>query len=941
MVEPNSPPLSSRRLVDNESLLPVIPGEASVSELFRSIWVYTAGARRWLFALGPLGLILLGLTTVIPLVVGRTLDAALSERADAASVERYIDVRRSLRIGAIASGESGDIAAPLALVLRTDYVKGLFDGLFPDGRPLKIDVQEVRRVAEGTQNLGLVTLTAVEAVIADGEVSRYELETLAGSFQPDSSAVVLPEITDLSSLERAVVFDVVVSTLLNDADLAADRRNSARLDLAGELALFVAVIVALVAVRSAVNRIAVRITQHAGTHLRLAVFRQVHDTALLDAGAIGRPSMISRCGGYVNTVESALRVAAVSGVPALGGLALSLIVLTVLDLFTGLLITLVVLLLELVRRRRSSGWSSTVTERLDTDTALSEYVDAVVSHAPAIRMMKGQRMVRDRFAVLTDSVNRFSKRVTMTGYRVDVVTSTVGLFGVLVVLAGVGLARGAVPLAAATASVLYVGRIAESLATLPAIIEALQVAAPNQRKLLRILRTSAMRPDPVEPVPVGECSELTVAAVSWRPPNGSQPIRRVSLQADRSAWTLLIGPEGSGASELLALMAGVANPDEGLMSIGDVDLASATHQNIAQSVAVLPRDPVAVPGTLAANLCLGLDQVPPDSELIAALEAVGLGPLLQTGPNGLAERLGGPMPMGQDVRIRLGFARLLVHPGRIVLVDDPTDGIDTEVALQLWGTLRVALVDRVVLVSTRRLDLISTTDQVIVMRSGVVAERGRRNQLVAAGGAFARLWNREHESGLDIAQLRDIPGLSDLADEVLDSLTRRLVPERFAEGETIIEAGTQTDRLFVVADGQVELLDGLGGSRIALLRPGDHFGEVDPDQMIRSPVTARALSATVLRSLHRHAVSSGATGILERPTSQRIAYSVVARNGSATREHIAAAVGPGAEEAIEALLADHLLVESGDSENTLRVGGTQRRQRSVALLDSLFGDPTT
>jgi ABC-type multidrug transport system fused ATPase/permease subunit/CRP-like cAMP-binding protein len=929
---------SRSRLADDEvgraDALARIPGDASVAELFRSTWTYTSGVRRWFLVLIPLGLMLLVLSTSVPWVVGRSLDAAINERTSQAGIERYLDLRRALTASAIAAENPSEIGEPLVLLLRTDYTESMLDGLFAGGRSLQIDSGEVQQVLERGNVLTGGAVVAVQVIIEDDLVERAEIEALAG-LTSDGAAAVLQVAGDLPQTQRAQAFDALASVLIDDPELGAERRRKAQFDLARILGLFSAIIIGVFVLRTSMNHITMRVTQHAGSRLRRAVFEKVHDTALLDAGAIGRPSMVSRCSSYIDTVESALRSAMATGIQVLAGLALSLVVLTVIDTTTGVLIATAVLVLELLRRRRAAAWSRTATRRLDANTSVSEYVDAAVAYAPALRMIHAQGAVRARFAAHAKVADQLKWKVSMTGYRLDLVTSTVGLFGILVVVAVVGLARGEVPLAAATAAVLYVGRVADSLAALPALIATLQEAAPNQRKLLRILRTPPLRADPAGDVRVGDATEMSLHEVSWRPPNGSHSIRRVSLRAGRGAWTIMIGPEGSGASEVIALVAGVASPDEGRIAIGKQDLAQLTRRELARCVAVVPRDPVALPGTLSENLCLGLNELPSDDAMRAALEVVGLGSLMKAA-GGLNATISTEVPMGRESRVRLGFARLLLHPAPIAVIDDPTHGIDPEVSLALWAAVRRSLTDRVVLVGSRRLDLLGTSDQIIVMRTGTVVERGLRSQLVAAGGAFARLWNREHESGLEVEQLREIPGLSDLSDQMLEALARRLVSERYEDAEVILTAGTPTDRIYVVADGQVEILGGVDLRRVALLGPGDHFGEIHPDPLVESQVTARAVSGAVVRSLHRHAVSSGAAGILDRPALERSVFTFLARSGSATRQDLAVALGERVDAAVDALLGDQLVTI--DEAGLVRVASALRRQRSVSLLDGLFGD---
>lgn len=870
-------------------IFPALPGEATVLGMWRTFWPFTTGRRRTFLLLVPLLLVVFVLVSVLPLVVGE-------------GVQRAIDVQ----------GVDDPIEAYLADAQGTSTLDGALD--------------------PGMATKALDALFSRDDRLVTGSlaVERVELERLLA---PGPNAA-----------ERALTFNDIVVRLASDETLRSGRVEAARGRLAWTIALFIGLAVAAAALRLLVARLTLEITAGAARKLQSAVFHKVHSTALIDSGVVPRPGIIG-FNGFVDAVESAARAAILSGLPAVMNLVVSLALLWWISPIIGLAMLVLVAILDVVRRMRSAVWSKRSRERLDEATAIGNFVDDSIVNLDGLRTIGALDSVRSSFGESADRLIRARWNVEMTAERLRVTTSAAGQLGLAAVVFGIGMTNGSLDAAAVTAAVLYVGRITESLSQLPGILTKLQDSAPPTRRLERVLATPPMRPDPENPIEPTRGREHSTGtahpvvefqAVEAALPGGRHSLDGCTFTAVAGGWTFLVEPLNGMSEVIVALLVGRLSPTAGLVTLAGSDTSRWRSEFFPTYVASVAREPAEFAATVRAHLTAGFSSDATDRDLRSALDRCGL-----PGPDVELDRVLGSRqrPLNRNERARLALARAMVHPGLLVVVDDPTEGLDTEAASAWWSVARDVLDGRSVIASTRRLELLQPEDRVVVLRNGSVLDIGRRSDLIARGGVFSRWWSASAAGGA--WTLGTLPGLDALDGVELASLWRRMAFEQYESGRMICSAGTSAGRIFAVVDGTVELLDD-DGQRRALLRPGDHFGELDPTLEGRPMPAARAVEHTVVSSIHRSSLSSGAIDLLERPEEERRLFRWLARHGPTTRAQLEAAWTsvPDIGDHLDSLLALRLAVSETDVDapanpERFRVARPMRRRAGLTLLNSI------
>lgn len=202
---------------------------------------------------------------------------------------------------------------------------------------------------------------------------------------------------------------------------------------------------------------------------------------------------------------------------------------------------------------------------------------------------------------------------------------------------------------------------------------------------------------PTRPRPMPRSKRLALERVDFAWPNSSRPVlQQLSLQVEQGERIALCGPSGSGKTTLALLMMRQIDPDAGVVRLGGQDLRELDPAELRRCIGYLPQQPVVFHDTLAANLRVASPDSG-DAALIRALHRAGLGQLLSGLENGLEQFLderGGNISGGEQRR--LGLARLMLADPPVVILDEPTTGLDQLSSLRLAERLDAWLHGRTV-----------------------------------------------------------------------------------------------------------------------------------------------------------------------------------------------------------------------------------------------------
>jgi len=217
----------------------------------------------------------------------------------------------------------------------------------------------------------------------------------------------------------------------------------------------------------------------------------------------------------------------------------------------------------------------------------------------------------------------------------------------------------------------------------------------------------------------------------------------VSFTAPAGQLTALVGPSGAGKTTITSLVARLYDPDQGAVRIGGTDIRDVTQESLHDAVGVVTQDAHLFHDTIRANLAYARPGAT-ERELIDACKAAQIWDLVSLLPDGLDTVVGdrGYRLSGGEKQ-RVSLARLLLKAPAVVVLDEATAHLDSESEVAVQRALKAALAGRTSLVIAHRLSTIRDADQILVIDGGRVRERGGHEELLAAGGLYADLYQTQ------------------------------------------------------------------------------------------------------------------------------------------------------------------------------------------------------
>lgn len=226
-----------------------------------------------------------------------------------------------------------------------------------------------------------------------------------------------------------------------------------------------------------------------------------------------------------------------------------------------------------------------------------------------------------------------------------------------------------------------------------------------------------------------------------------QVLKDLSFVAAPGTMTALVGPSGAGKTTISALLPRLYDVTDGSISIDGHDIRDLTLESLRDSIGVVMQDAHLFHETIAENLRYA-KQDATEAEMMQACKSAQIWSLIESLPNGLETMVGerGHRLSGGEKQ-RLAIARLLLKSPAVVILDEATAHLDSENEQLVHAALQTALKGRTSIVIAHRLSTVRDADQILVLEKGAIVERGTHDELVAKGGLYSELYNRQDLTG--------------------------------------------------------------------------------------------------------------------------------------------------------------------------------------------------
>jgi len=284
---------------------------------------------------------------------------------------------------------------------------------------------------------------------------------------------------------------------------------------------------------------------------------------------------------------------------------------------------------------------------------------------------------------------------------------------------GWGLSSGAAGAAMAVLALFLAIAAAEALGLMPRAGALMAGAAASARRLFEAADTRAPVEEPANPAPLPQGNDLVLSGVTfgWRP-DAAPILQNLDFTLHAGERVAILGPSGAGKSSLAALLLKLAAPQSGTITLGGTKIADLTGGDLRQRIICLSQDARLFDVSIAENLRLAAPEAP-DAALWRALAKAGVAEFIRSLPNGLETRCGegGSRFSGGEAR-RIALARALLPPAAILILDEPTVGLDAEAERAFMATLATATEGRSLLIITHELTGAEPLDRVLRLAGG-------------------------------------------------------------------------------------------------------------------------------------------------------------------------------------------------------------------------------
>ena len=377
---------------------------------------------------------------------------------------------------------------------------------------------------------------------------------------------------------------------------------------------------------------------------------------------------------------------------------------------------------------------------------LNAQIEETFTGHAVVKAFGRQKQVEQRFETTNDVLYESSFGAQFMSSLMQPLTMFLGnvQYVLVAVVGGLRVASGAITVGDVQAFIQYARNFSMPLTQLASMMNVFQSGIASLERVLELLDTDEQSPDPPMPAQLSPVAgRVAFEDVSFSYSPDVRLIEHLDLVAEPGQTVAIVGPTGAGKTTLVNLLMRFYELDGGRITLDGRDIATMNRRELRARMGMVLQDTWLFGGTIRDNIAYGRPGAT-EQEIRDAARATYVDRFVHNLPDGydtMINEEGDNISAGQ--KQLLTIARAFLAQPAILILDEATSSVDTRTEVQIQEAMNALRVNRTSFVIAHRLSTIRGADIILVMEHGQIVEQGNHAQLLAADGAYARLYNSQ------------------------------------------------------------------------------------------------------------------------------------------------------------------------------------------------------